>query len=83
MAFGITPALAEFPEKPIKLIVGFRAGGSTDALATALAKEMEAVLGQPVVKEVKAGAGGGKAAAPRPFRTRRPTPKTTSIILRV
>ncbi len=57
------PALAEFPEKPIKLVVGFRAGGGTDALATALAKEMEAVLGQPVVKEIKAGAGGGKAAA--------------------
>jgi len=63
MAFGAAPAFAEFPEKPIKLIVGFRAGGSTDALATALAKEMEAVLGQPVVKEVRAGAGGGKAAA--------------------
>ncbi len=63
MAFGAASAFAEFPEKPIKLIVGFRAGGSTDALATALAKEMEAVLGQPVVKEVKAGGGGGKAAA--------------------
>lgn len=57
------PALAEFPEKPIKLVVGFRAGGGTDALATALAKEMEGILGQPVVKEIKAGAGGGKAAA--------------------
>lgn len=56
-------ALAEFPEKPIKLVVGFRAGGGTDALATALAKEMEAILGQPVVKEIRAGAGGGKAAA--------------------
>ena len=58
-----TAALAEFPEKPIKLVVGFRAGGGTDALATALSKEMEAVLGQPVVKEIRAGAGGGKAAA--------------------
>lgn len=56
-------ALAAFPEKPIKLVVGFRAGGGTDALATALSKEMEAVLGQPVVKEIRAGAGGGKAAA--------------------
>ena len=54
---------AAFPEKPIKLVVGFRAGGGTDTLATALAKEMEAILGQPVVKEIKAGAGGGKAAA--------------------
>ncbi|MGI9521588.1 MAG: tripartite tricarboxylate transporter substrate binding protein [Hyphomicrobiaceae bacterium] len=56
-------ALAAFPEKPIKLVVGFRAGGGTDALATALGKEMEAILGQPIVKEIRAGAGGGKAAA--------------------
>ncbi len=66
MAAGMSvPAAvqAEFPEKPIKLVVGFRAGGGTDTLATALAKEMEPILGQPVVKEVKAGAGGGKAAA--------------------
>jgi tripartite-type tricarboxylate transporter receptor subunit TctC len=58
-----TAALAAFPEKPIKLVVGFRAGGGTDSLATALSKEMEAVLGQPVVKEIRAGGGGGKAAA--------------------
>lgn len=63
LAFGAVPAFAAFPEKPIKMIVGFRAGGSTDALATALAKEMEAILGQPVVKQIKAGGGGGKAAA--------------------
>ena len=66
MATGIAfPSIAQaaFPEKPIKLVVGFRAGGGTDTLATALAKEMETILGQPVVKEIKAGAGGGKAAA--------------------
>lgn len=63
MAFGAAPAFAEFPEKPIKMIVGFRAGGSTDTLATALAKKMEEVLGQPVVKEIRAGGGGSKAAA--------------------
>ena len=63
LAFGALPARAEYPDKPIKLIVGFRAGGSTDTLATALSKEMEAVLGQPVVKEVRAGGGGAKAAA--------------------
>ncbi len=62
-AFMPLTVAAEFPEKPVKLVVGFRAGGGTDALATALAKEMEAVLGQPVVKEIKAGAGGAKAAA--------------------
>lgn len=61
--FASSAALAAFPEKPIKLVVGFRAGGGTDALATALSKEMEAVLGQPIVKQIRAGAGGGKAAA--------------------
>lgn len=54
---------ADFPDKPIKLMVGFRPGGGTDTLATVLAKEMEKVLGKPVVKESRAGAGGGKAAA--------------------
>ncbi len=57
------PALAAYPEKPIKLIVGFRAGGASDAIATVLAKDMETTLGQPVVKEIKAGGGGAKAAA--------------------
>ena len=53
LATGIAfPSIAQaaFPEKPIKLVVGFRAGGGTDTLATALAKEMETILGQPVVK---------------------------------
>ncbi|QHJ01485.1 tripartite tricarboxylate transporter substrate binding protein [Xylophilus rhododendri] len=50
------PALAsaaEFPEKPIRLIVPFAAGGGVDALARPLAREMAEILGQNVFVDVK------------------------------
>ncbi|MGD9864704.1 MAG: Bug family tripartite tricarboxylate transporter substrate binding protein [Pseudodonghicola sp.] len=57
-----TPALAEFPDKPITVLVGFGAGGSTDTLARLIGKEAEAHLGQPVVIENVPGGGGVVAA---------------------
>lgn len=52
------PAAAQaFPERPIKLLVGFPAGGSVDVMARALAAEMGRTIGQPVFVENKAGAG--------------------------
>ena len=56
------PAFAEYPEKPINFIVGFRAGGGSDAAARILAEELEAQLGQKVIVENKGGAGGAVAA---------------------
>jgi tripartite-type tricarboxylate transporter receptor subunit TctC len=56
------PAQA-FPQKPVKLVVGFAAGGITDTLARIVAEAMTADLGQPVVVENRAGAGGTLAAA--------------------
>ena len=56
-----TPALAEFPEKPINLVVGFRAGGGSDTAARLLATEMEAALGQKIIVENRGGAGGAVA----------------------
>jgi tripartite-type tricarboxylate transporter receptor subunit TctC len=50
-------AQATYPERPIKLIVPFGAGGFTDVAARILQKELQPVLGQPVVIENKAGAG--------------------------
>ena len=51
-------ALAAFPEKPIRLVIGFPAGGPLDQHARLLADRLQAVLGQPIVIDYKAGAGG-------------------------
>ncbi len=48
----------DFPSKPIKLIVGYSAGGPTDVIARLVGQEMSATLGQPVVVENRAGANG-------------------------
>ncbi|MEM9551180.1 MAG: tripartite tricarboxylate transporter substrate binding protein [Pseudomonadota bacterium] len=61
LAFA-APAFAEYPEKAINLIVGFRAGGGSDAAARILAAELEAQLGRKVIVENKGGAGGAVAA---------------------
>lgn len=55
------PALAE-DTTPIKLLVGFPAGGSTDVIARNLALAMEHELGRPVIVDNRAGAGGQIAA---------------------
>jgi tripartite-type tricarboxylate transporter receptor subunit TctC len=57
MALSSTIYAADnYPTKPIRLLVGFAAGGPTDVIARVLAKEMTASLGQAVVVENKAGA---------------------------
>jgi tripartite-type tricarboxylate transporter receptor subunit TctC len=51
-------AQANWPERPIRLIMPFPPGGATDANARALAKEMEAHIGQPIVVDNRGGANG-------------------------
>jgi tripartite-type tricarboxylate transporter receptor subunit TctC len=53
-----TSALAAFPEKPIRVVVGFPAGGPLDQHARLLSERLQAVLGQPILIDYKSGAGG-------------------------
>ncbi|GLC96676.1 MULTISPECIES: Bug family tripartite tricarboxylate transporter substrate binding protein [Cupriavidus] len=59
---GWMPAQATWPERPIKLVTGFTAGGGADGVARAVAEAMTKMLGQPVVVENRPGAGTTVAA---------------------
>ena len=52
-----------FPNKPIKLIIPFAPGGTTDIVGRIMAAKMTPLLGQPVIVENRAGAGGSIGAA--------------------
>ncbi|MBK6982554.1 MAG: tripartite tricarboxylate transporter substrate binding protein [Betaproteobacteria bacterium] len=58
----LVEARAAYPEKPIKIIVPFPAGGASDAAARAIGQSFAKGLGQPVVVENRPGASGGIAA---------------------
>lgn len=58
-----TLACAAYPDKPVRLIVPWATGGSTDALARAVGQGMSATLGQQVIVENRPGAAGNLGAA--------------------
>lgn len=61
---AVMPVQAQkYPDRPVKVLVGFAAGGSTDLVARAVARQMEGSLGQPFVVENKLGASGTVATA--------------------
>jgi len=56
------PALAAWPEKPIKMYIGYAPGGSTDVVARLIAPKLGEKLGQPIVIDNKPGGAGDLAA---------------------
>jgi tripartite-type tricarboxylate transporter receptor subunit TctC len=61
-AFSIGSAAQPFPSKPIRLLVGFSAGGAPDIIARMLGVKLQEGLGQPIVIENRPGAAGNIAA---------------------
>ncbi|ARP85344.1 tripartite tricarboxylate transporter substrate binding protein [Bordetella genomosp. 9] len=62
LAAGAAAAQADFPDRPLRVIVPFAPGGATDVIARTVAQAMSTRLGQPVVVENKAGANGNIGA---------------------
>ena len=57
LAFAAGARAQAYPSKPIRVIVGYTAGGAVDIIARAVSQQLQASLGQPVVVENKPGAG--------------------------
>src|SRR3982751_764964 len=56
--WSLCVAAAEYPTKPIRVIVPWPAGGSTDTLARIIGQRLTTLVGQPIVIDNRAGASG-------------------------
>jgi tripartite-type tricarboxylate transporter receptor subunit TctC len=61
LSLGSAALAQDFPKRPITMIVPFAAGGTSDVIARTVAEQMSIALGQPIVIENVAGAGGSTA----------------------
>lgn len=61
-AFATVASAQSWPTKPVRLVVPFPAGGTTDVLPRVLSEKLQAKWGQPVLVENRAGAGGNTGA---------------------
>ncbi|UCE30571.1 MAG: tripartite tricarboxylate transporter substrate binding protein [Burkholderiales bacterium] len=61
-ALPVGNAMAAFPDKPVTLVVPYRAGGSTETMARVFSKALSENLGQPVVVKTRPGGGGAVGA---------------------
>jgi tripartite-type tricarboxylate transporter receptor subunit TctC len=57
LALPLTGHAQQFPSKPVKIVVGYAAGGAVDIVARTVGKSLGDTLGQPVIVDNKPGAG--------------------------
>jgi tripartite-type tricarboxylate transporter receptor subunit TctC len=62
LLLAAAPLFAAWPEKPIKVMVGYAPGGSTDVVARLIGPKLGEKLGQPIIIENRAGGAGDLAA---------------------
>ena len=61
-ALPLGAAAQGFPDKPIRLVIPYAAGGTTDVMARVLQETLQKMLGQPLIVDNRPGAGGALAA---------------------
>ena len=62
-AFALQASAQNYPTKPVRLIIAFTPGSSTDIIGRAVAAKLQEIWGQPVVAENRTGAGGSIGSA--------------------